>query len=333
LRLHNDAGTENVRINTNGDSWFKGGDVGIGAAPAGERLVVKSSAAGADTIVRVLADDGGNCVLLGKNATDDGQIGIHDGSEVKKIHLDANGDSYFTGGDVSIGTAVATGQKLTVEGNIEARSGSWFISRSTDNASYAYIKNPTTSDAALGFFVGGEKMRINSTGGIELAEAADAASATAAKGQIWVKNDAPNTLWFTDDANNDKQIDTAEIGIACSDETTALETGDNKATVMIPRKMVVTEVKASLTAADTDASGLDIDVRYHATDPTNAGATILNADLNIAQSAFKGTTTTFASSATSYTLAEDGFIMVDINGPTTPDAKGLKIWLLGYWTK
>jgi len=117
-----------------------------------------------------------------------------------------------------------------------------------------------------------------------------------------------------------------ELGMACSDETTALTTGDNKARFMIPEAITLTEVKASLSGKETDASGLDIDVRYHATDPTNAGATVFSGgDLNVAQNAFSGTKSSLAVTA----LVENSFVMVDINGPTTPDATGLKIWLIG----
>jgi hypothetical protein len=120
-----------------------------------------------------------------------------------------------------------------------------------------------------------------------------------------------------------------EIGIACSDETTALTTGDNNATFMIPEAMTLTKVKASLGSAESDASGMDIDVRYHATDPTAAGVTVFStADLNIASMEYYGTEESLAVTA----LAENSFISVDINGPITPDSKGLKIWLIGTRT-
>jgi len=41
---------------------------------------------------------------------------------------------------------------------------------------------------------------------IKIQEAASAVSDTAGKGQIWVKNDTPNNLYFTNDAGNDVQI-------------------------------------------------------------------------------------------------------------------------------
>ena len=115
-----------------------------------------------------------------------------------------------------------------------------------------------------------------------------------------------------------------EIGIACSDETTALTTGDNKATFMIPEAMTLTEVKASLSGADTGGVGVEIDVRYHATDPTDAGATVFSGgDLTVDDTYYYGTNTSLAVTS----LAENSFIMVDIN--TVDDATGLKIWLIG----
>tara|TARA_R100001244_G_scaffold25703_3_gene26044 strand:+ start:86 stop:2011 length:1926 start_codon:yes stop_codon:yes gene_type:complete len=120
-----------------------------------------------------------------------------------------------------------------------------------------------------------------------------------------------------------------EIGVACSDEATVLTQADNKATFMIPEAVTLTEVKASLGAVETHVSGMDIDVRYHATDPTAAGATVFSGgDLNVASGAYYGTKTSLAVTA----LAENSFISVDINGPTTPDSKGLKIWLIGTRT-
>jgi hypothetical protein len=66
-------------------------------------------------------------------------------------------------GNVGIGEN-SPGQKLSVGGKIEARSGNWFIARSGDNSDYSYIKNPETSGSAIGFYTSGEKARIDSSG-------------------------------------------------------------------------------------------------------------------------------------------------------------------------
>ena len=58
---------------------------------------------------------------------------------------------------------------------------------------------------------------------------------------------------------------------------------------------------------------------------------MLNAELN-SGTAFYATTSTFASSAASYSLDEDDFVAVAVSSVGDSAAKGLKIWMLGYWT-
>ena len=141
-------------------------------------------------------------------------------------------------------------------------------------------------------------------------------------------------LMDSSDANNSKRIKMpAEIGIACSDETTALTTGNTaadtqKASILIPRAMTVTEVKCSL--YKKSSSTVTIDVNYHATAPESA-TRMLNAALSMATTALTASTTTFASSASSYSLAEDSFVTIDVDAAGT-SAFGLKVWILGYWT-
>ena len=105
----------------------------------------------------------GNTLTLGTNnverlrITNDGTFTVQTGgSERARI---------TSAGNVGIGLD-NPGEKLSVNGKIEARGGNWFISRSSDNSNYAYIKNPETSGSALGFFTSGEKVRITSAGNV-----------------------------------------------------------------------------------------------------------------------------------------------------------------------
>ena len=138
-------------------------------------------------------------------------------------------------------------------------------------------------------------------------------------------------LAMVESGGTEKKIKpSAEIGVAVSDETTTLSTGDDQITFLVPRNMTITEVKASLSASDS--SGVDIDVRYHATDPGSA-STIFASDLSIGSSAYYGTkagSTVFVGSAASKAVDANGFLVVDINNVS--DATGLKLWVLGYWT-
>tara|TARA_Y100000004_G_C8935450_1_gene421828 strand:- start:1220 stop:1957 length:738 start_codon:yes stop_codon:yes gene_type:complete len=48
--------------------------------------------------------------------------------------------------------------------------------------------------------------KIDGGSSVYLKEAASASADTGGKGQLWVKNDSPNNLYFTNDAGNDVQI-------------------------------------------------------------------------------------------------------------------------------
>ena len=139
------------------------------------------------------------------------------------------------------------------------------------------------------------------------------------------------------DTNANKKIKLpAEIGIACSDETTAL-TQSAETTILVPRAMTITEVKASLTSPSSSGA-VDIDVRYGASSPpTQQSESIFNSSpgLSLAASAYKNNRITFTDGSSGsqdyFDAAEDSFIVVNIGNVGT-SSKGLKIWLLGYWS-
>lgn len=87
-----------------------------------------------------------------------GQVAFRAANGVEAVRIDA-------AGKVGIGITNPD-QKLSVAGNIQARSGGWFIARSADNAGYSYLKNPTTSGSAIAFHTSGEKMRLLSNGNV-----------------------------------------------------------------------------------------------------------------------------------------------------------------------
>ena len=61
-----------------------------------------------------------------------------------------------------------------------------------------------SGNVGIGTATPNQKLTIEGTQSLK--EQAAANADTAAYGQIWVKNDTPNTLWFTDDAGTDHQI-------------------------------------------------------------------------------------------------------------------------------
>jgi hypothetical protein len=66
----------------------------------------------------------------------------------------------------------------------------------------------TVSTGGLGVGTSTPNQRLTIEGTMDLAEQASAGTDTAGYGQIWVKNDSPNTLWFTDDTGTDVQLGT-----------------------------------------------------------------------------------------------------------------------------
>lgn len=113
------------------------------------------------------------------------------------------------------------------------------------------------------------------------------------------------------------------IGIACSDETSALTTGAAKATFRMPHAMTLTAVRASVTTAPTGAV-LTVDIN-------EAGVSILSTKLTIDATEKTSTTAATAAVISDAALADDAEITIDIDtvGSTVAGA-GLKVWLIGY---
>ncbi|MBN4061724.1 hypothetical protein JYU20_00820 [Bacteroidales bacterium AH-315-I05] len=110
-----DDGTA-VRLTTSTDN------VGIGTATPGVRLAIQASAANTN-VVDVLASGGTNRVfrVINNSATGDAILDLGKNSESgtydpDAVRLNANGNSYFMGGNVGIGTTSPTA-KLYVNGN------------------------------------------------------------------------------------------------------------------------------------------------------------------------------------------------------------------------
>lgn len=110
------------------------------------------------------------------------------------------------------------------------------------------------------------------------------------------------------------------IGVALSDETTAITTGTAKVTIRAPFAFTLTAVRASLaTASSSGTPTVDIN---------ESGTTVLSTKLTI--DANEKTSTTAATSAviSDSAIADDAEITFDIDTAGT-GAKGLKVWLIG----
>lgn len=118
---------------------------------------------------------------------------------------------------------------------------------------------------------------------------------------------------------------TESIIIACSDETSAIVTGNAKVTFRMPYAFTLSAVRASVTTAPT-GSTIIIDIN-------EGGSTILSTKLSI--DAGEKTSTTAASAAviSDTALANDAEITIDFDqvGSTIAGA-GVKVYLIGTRT-
>jgi hypothetical protein len=114
----------------------------------------------------------------------------------------------------------------------------------------------------------------------------------------------------------------AELVIACSDETTNLTTGTAKVTFRMPYAMTLSSVRASVNTAPT-GSTLIVDIN-------EAGSTILSTKLSIDASELTSTTAATAAVISDTALADDASITIDIDQiGSTIAGKGLKVVLKG----
>ena len=110
------------------------------------------------------------------------------------------------------------------------------------------------------------------------------------------------------------------IGIAVSDEETAITTGTAKVTFRMPFAMTLTAVRASLTTASTSGTPTF--------DINEGGTSILGTKLSIDANEKTSTTAASAATITDSALADDAEITIDIDTAGT-GAKGAKVYLIG----
>lgn len=110
------------------------------------------------------------------------------------------------------------------------------------------------------------------------------------------------------------------LGIAVSDETTAITTGTAKATFRMPFAMTLTDVRATLTTVSSSGV-VTVDIN-------EAGTSVLSTKLTVDANEKTSETAAAAAVISDSALADDAEITIDIDGAGT-GAAGLKVWLIG----
>jgi hypothetical protein len=113
-----------------------------------------------------------------------------------------------------------------------------------------------------------------------------------------------------------------EIQVACSDETTAITTGTTKVTFRSPCAFTLTNVRASLTTAQSSGNIFTVDINL-------GGTSVLSTKLTIDNTEKTSVTAVTPPVISTSSITDDGEITVDVDQIGNGTATGLKVTLIG----
>lgn len=111
------------------------------------------------------------------------------------------------------------------------------------------------------------------------------------------------------------------IGIACSDETTAIDATGEKASFRMPFAFTLTAVRAHLTSACATGT-FTVDIN-------EAGTSVLSTKLTIDATELTSTTAATAAVISDSAIADDAEITIDVDNVANSTGTGLKVFLIG----
>lgn len=183
IYMRSSANSNTIRINASGDSYFNGGNVGIGVTSPASKFEVYGGNSGVndvDRYVRFKASNGekrfdfymggtGNASSLGMYTSD---------GTTKNVQISAGGTSYFNAGNVGIGTT-SPGYKLEINSGTTNVTSAF---KSTDNQAWISIQDDDSgtygaligidSDESENFVVANvsasKMLSLNSSGSLKL---------------------------------------------------------------------------------------------------------------------------------------------------------------------
>jgi len=191
--------SENVGINTTSptqkldvNGYIKATRIGAGISPIVPCEVLSTGAT--STALRVLKsgsdDSTQNNLFSVTEISGHGRLSIHDTSQNEDIRLDSNGDSYFNGGNVGIGTAspsykLEVSAEAAVEGDVRIIAGNRdkFIGGALNDLELGtYSSNNTSRDVHLSMdSAGGVQIGASSIANLKFSRSGDVISVTAKK--------------------------------------------------------------------------------------------------------------------------------------------------------
>ncbi len=153
------GGTAKIRLDGAGDTWFDGGDVGIGTTSPDNLLHIHSTSATAE--IRISTDIAGNCGIIfetdADNASGDifGHIGIDHSESVLKLvtgetfDASTNGMVIDSNGKVGIGTAAPAHKlhiKTAASGSADDITSMQIQAGDADENAALYFSTPTNGE-------------------------------------------------------------------------------------------------------------------------------------------------------------------------------------------
>ena len=162
LSLFNSSGTQNVLFNAGGDSFIRGGNVGIGTSSPTNRLTISNN--GNAAVAFRINDTNANASFLSLNASDSDAAIIAGGTSGIPFDIYTGGSQRMritSAGNVGIGTS-SPSEKLQVIGNIKVNGTSELTAAgSTSNFVVNNTLSAGSSSGTVGIYFGDVGSGIN----------------------------------------------------------------------------------------------------------------------------------------------------------------------------